>query len=213
MRKNNYLLLIIGFMVFLGLSGCAKKEVVNLSSKGKCIVCFGDSLTYGYGADRGEDYPTIMGKMVSIRVFNAGIDGDTTAEALRRMDSDVLERNPRLVIIEFGGNDFLRKATQEETLNNIRTMIDKAQVKGAMVAIVDISSGLLLKEYQPIYARLAREKGAIFIPNVFSGIITNPRLKSDFLHPNGRGYRMVAERIYQAIKPYLNLDSATKNPS
>lgn len=90
MRKSK--LLFIVFIAFIVLAGCAKREIKNIDSKGKTIICFGDSITFGYGANPGEDYPSALAKMVSVPVINAGIDGDTSTEALKRLDSDVLER-------------------------------------------------------------------------------------------------------------------------
>ena len=194
-------------LLFVTLAGCAKKEIKNIGSRGKNIVCFGDSITFGYGAEPGGDYPSALTKMTSIPVINAGIDGDTSTEAIKRIKSDVLDREPLLVIVEFGGNDFLRKIPQEVTLNNMKEIIDKVQAQGAMVAVADISTGMILKEYHSAFYNLTREKGAIFIPPILSGIITNPRLKSDFIHPNTDGYNVIAQRIYRVITPYLNQNS------
>ena len=185
------------------LNACAKREIVNADSKGETIVCFGDSITFGYGAKPGEDYPTALASLVRAPVINAGIDGDTSTEALQRFKSDALDRDPFLLIIEFGGNDFLRKVPLETTVSNIRQMVEQAQAKGIMVALVDISAGLFLKEYRQIYKKLALEKGTIFVPSVLDKIVTNPSMKSDFLHPNGAGYQLIAGRIYRAIEPYL----------
>jgi lysophospholipase L1-like esterase len=207
MKKNKLLVLLFCCSIVLLLVGCAKREIKNIDAKGTDIVCFGDSITFGYGANPGEDYPTALAKMVDIPVINSGIDGDTSSEALKRLKSDVLDRNPRLVIIEFSGNDFLRKIPKEVTLNNIRAMIEQVQEKGVMVAIVDISAGMFLAEYHKAFYSLAREKDAIFIPHILSGIITNPRMKSDFLHPNAQGYQMIAQRIYRTILPYLEQNS------
>jgi acyl-CoA thioesterase-1 len=210
--QKKIILLVTGYWLLVTLlGGCAKREIKNLDSKGKAIICFGDSLTFGYGAGPGEDYPTALSEMTNIPVSNAGIDGDTTVEALKRLDSDVLDRDPLLVIIEFGGNDFLRKIPPEVTMNNIRIMVDKIQASGTMVAIVDISAGVLLGEYHKIFYKMAREKNAIFIPRLLSGIITNPNLKSDFIHPNADGYRMIAQKIFQVITPYLQENSRLKN--
>jgi len=196
-------LIAICSLLALFCAGCAKREIKNIDSKGKNIICFGDSITFGYGVQTGEDYPTALAKLINMPVINAGIDGDTTTEALKRLKSDVLDRDPLLVIIEFTGNDFLRKITKEETINNIKEMADKIQEKGAMVAIVDISAGMFLAEYRKAFSKLAEEKGAIFIPRILSGIITNPSMKSDFLHPNSKGYSLIAQKIYLATKPYL----------
>jgi len=211
MKRSNLLLVaFIGFVAFIALWGCAKREIKNIDSKGKNIVCFGDSMTFGYGAEPGADYPSALTKMTSIPVINAGIDGDTSTEALKRLESDVLERDPLLVIIEFGGNDFLRKIPQEVTLNNVKEMIEKIQAKGAMAAIVDISAGMFLAEYRAAFSKLAREKGTIFISSILSGIITNPSMKSDFIHPNADGYNVIAQRIYRVITPYLNQNTLLK---
>jgi len=207
--RKDILLLACGFWLVTFL-GCAKREIRNIDSRGTKIICFGDSITFGYGAQTQESYPVVLSKMIQIPVINAGIDGDTTAEALRRFDSDVLERDPLLVIIEFGGNDFLRKIPKEVTVKNVKEMVERAQAKGAMVAIVDISAGMFLGEYRTAFYNLAKEKEAIFIPRILSNIITNPSLKSDFLHPNAEGYKIVTQRIYRGIMAYLNQNTVLK---
>ena len=72
----------------------------------------------------------------------------------------------------------------QETIKNTEEMIDKIQAKGAMVALVDISAGMFMRAYRGVFAKIAVKKNAIFIPSVLDKIITNPSMKSDFLHPN-----------------------------
>lgn len=212
MKKNK---LIISFaLCVMGcafIAGCGKREIKNADSAGRNIICFGDSITYGYGVERGEDYPAELEKLIGISVKNAGVDGDTTPEALQRLEQDVLSGDPYLVIVEFCGNDFLHKIPRDTTVNNICQIVRLIQAKGAMVAVVDISAGLFLKEYRSAFSKLAREEGAIFIPAVLNGVITNPSLKSDFLHPNRAGYKLVAERIYQEIFPHLRQKTTPKS--
>jgi len=208
--RRNIVLLAAAWWLLVNLTGCAKKEIKNINSDSSNIICFGDSITFGYGAQSGEDYPTVLSKMIQLPVINAGIDGDITTEALKRIDSDVLERDPLLVIIEFGGNDFLRKIPKEVTVENIKKMVEQVQAKGAMAAIVDISAGIFFAEYRAAFSALAKEKKAIFIPRLLSGIITNPQLKSDFLHPNAEGYKIIAQRIYRIIIPCLNQNTINK---
>lgn len=189
--------------LLFSVTGCAKKEIKNIDSKGRNIICFGDSITFGYGADKDEDYPTALAKLIDIPVINAGIDSDTSTMGLERMDTDVLEKDPLLVIIEFGGNDFLKKIPIERTATNIKKMIDTIQAHGAMVALVDVSAGLLLKDYHEAFYKIARQENVIFIPGILGGIITDPKFKSDFIHPNNKGYIIIAQRVYDAILPYL----------
>lgn len=209
MRKNK-ILFVSCCLLAVVFAGCAKREIKNIDSGGINIICFGDSITFGYGAQSGEDFPSVLAKMVKNPVLNMGIDGDTSREALKRLKSDVLDRDPLIVIIEFSGNDFLRKIPKEATVNNIREMIRQIQSKGAMVAIADISAGMFLKDYRSALYKVAREKEALFIPSILSGIITNPSMKSDFLHPNANGYRLIAERIHRALMPYLEKNSALR---
>jgi len=215
MKKNSSWLKFLSFL-FLALwvnvatTGCVKREIKNLESNGKNIICFGDSITFGYGVSSGEDFPSALGKLLKIEVINAGIDGDTSVEALKRLDSDVLNREPFLVLVEFGGNDFLRKIPPEETINNIKQMVEKIQGKGAMVALVDISAGMFMREYRVAFRKIAEKEGTIFIPGILSGIITNPSMKSDFLHPNAQGYQLIAKRIYDSIKPYLKKEDLSE---
>src|SRR4030043_300231 len=185
-------------------AGCAKKEIKNIDSKGENIICFGDSITFGYGVNPGEDYPSCLAKMLNMPVINAGLDGDTSSTGLQRIDAEVLEKDPLLVIIEFGGNDFLKKIPLGQTMKNIETMIQKIQEKGAMVALVDVRMGFVMRDYGTKYKRLSQKYNTIFTSPVLSGIITNPQLKSDFFHPNAEGYKLIAQRIHRSIISYLN---------
>ena len=203
MKRNRILVLVFISLCVLALFGCAKREIVNVGSKGKNRICFGDSITFGYGANAGEDFPTQLRKLMNAPVINAGLSGDTSTEALARLDHDVLEKNPRLVLIEFGGNDFIKNVPMQETIKNTEEMIDKIQAKGAMVALVDISAGMFMRAYRGVFAKIAVKKNAIFIPSVLDKIITNPSMKSDFLHPNGSGYKEIARRIKSKIEVYL----------
>jgi acyl-CoA thioesterase I len=197
------LFFIFCLLSFVLLAGCGKREIKNINSQGENIICFGDSITFGYGANPGEDYPSALGKLVSLPVINSGVDGNTTFEALERLGNDVLAKNPRLVIVEFCGNDFLKKISKDGTVRNLKVIIERIQDKGAMVALVDISAGMFFWEYREAFKKLAAEKKAIFIPVILNRIITNPAMKSDFFHPNARGYKVIAKRIYQAISVYI----------
>ena len=194
----------------LFLNNCGRWRIKNTNSRGINIICFGDSITFGHGAKPGEDYPSLLAKMTRFSVVNAGIDNDTSEEGLKRIDSDILARSPLLVVIEFGGNDFLRKVPVQQTVHNVGEMVDRIQAAGAMVALFDISAGLILSEYRQAYRNIAMAKGAIFIPGALVGIFTNPYLKSDFIHPNALGYKAIVHRVYRVIIPYLNQNAINR---
>jgi len=78
------------FIMFIFLLTGCQPLIANRDSRGTCVVCFGDSLTAGYGATSGNDYPSLLSKKISLPVINDGVSGNTTADALARLDGDVL---------------------------------------------------------------------------------------------------------------------------
>jgi acyl-CoA thioesterase-1 len=202
-------------ILLIGLSGCGGERfdtIRNLRSAGQTIICFGDSLTEGVGAEPGEEYPTVLSRLLGMRVLNAGHGGDTTARALERVDSSVVNRNPRLVILLLGGNDFLRQVPTRETRKNLKEIVRQIQDHGAMVAIAGIKLGLFTDEYGPIFEETAAEFGAIYIPQVMKGIFNDAKFRSDQIHPNSAGYRLIAERIAEKIKPVLDEANRLRGP-
>jgi len=190
------------FLLLSSLFGCGY-PIKNLDSQGTSIICFGDSITSGVGAESGKNYPYFLSQLIGKEVINAGESGDTTYEALKRLKSDVLSYDPYLVIVELGGNDFLRRIPTDVTLKNIEKIITRIQEKGAIVALVDVSWGPVMSGYRKEFKKLAKRKGLIFIPSLMRGILNDPSLKYDWIHPNSKGYKIIAHRIYKAIKPYL----------
>ena len=179
------------------------RNIRNLRSAGEAIVCFGDSLTEGVGAESGEDYPAALSRQLGFPIVNAGRRSDTTAQALERLSESVLGRNPRLVIVLLGGNDFLRQLPRAESRKNMAEIVRRIQQQGAMVAIAGIRLGLFTDEFAAIYEATATEFGALYIPEVMKGILGDAKLKSDAIHPNGAGYRLIAERIAEKVRPLL----------
>lgn len=178
-------------------------SIRNLASRGTTLVCFGDSLTQGVGAPSGEDFPSLLAAALPIPVVNAGIAGETIADGLRRLERDVLSQEPRLVVVFFGGNDFLRRIPREETRRNLELTVERIQEAGAMVVLVGFRAGLLTDETGPLYEAVARGRGVLYIPDALAGILSDPRLKSDAVHPNGAGYRKLADRLLADLRPLL----------
>ena len=170
-------------------------RVANLDSRGTNIIAFGDSLTAGYGAGAGEDWPSRVSALIGTPIINAGVSGDTTEGALARIDADVLSRQPRIVIVGLGGNDFLRQVPIATTEANLRTIVRKINEAGAMVVILGFRFPSFGPSYADMYKRVAKDERCLLIDNVLHGIETDPSLKSDEIHPNARGYALMAERI------------------
>ena len=180
-------------MVACWMAGCGSpyKHVANLDTSGTGIICFGDSITRGQGATRGNDYPSRLSALLGMPVVNAGVNGDTTASALRRLDRDVLRAYPRLVIVELGGNDYLRKVPKAETLENLEAIVAGCVSGGAMVVVLHAKIGLFSDPYWDGVQEIAARQGAFVIENVLKDIFGNPARMSDQVHPNDLGYAVV----------------------
>jgi acyl-CoA thioesterase I len=185
-------------------------KVTNLQSRGANIISFGDSLTAGYGASAGEDYPSRLSSLIGTTVLNAGVSGDTTEMALARIEQDVLSHDPRIVIVGLGGNDFLRGENISTTEANLKTIIRKIHGAGAMVVLLGFSFPSLTLNYEKMYERVASEVGCLLIPHTLRGIETDPSLKSDTIHPNARGYQIMAERIAKPCKKLIKRADASR---
>jgi len=203
-QKKIIITLISVLVVFLGyrlfFSG---PEIRNANPSGENIVCFGDSLTYGTGASEDKDYPSQLSNMISMPVINAGVPGDTTATALARLEDDVLSESPRIVLITLGGNDLKNKVPKETAFGNLKTIITSVQDEGALVIVAGIDIPFYGRGFGKAYKELCNEVGAVLIPNIFQGIMGNPKLMSDPIHPNDAGYTIMARKFFEAMKPYL----------
>ena len=194
-------MVLIGAAAFLvvvlvwGLWPSSVSRVANLSSPGSNIIAFGDSLTSGYGAGEGDAYPARLAERIGMPVVNAGVSGDTTEGALERLERDVLNRDPRIVIVGLGGNDFLRRTPVAETEANLRTIVRRIHGAGAMVVLLGFRFPSLDANYESMYERIARDQKCLLIPDLLDGILANPSFKSDDIHPNAAGYDLMAQRI------------------
>lgn len=169
-------------------------KVKNLDSRGTNVIAFGDSLTAGYGAGPGEDYPSRLSETIGVKIVNAGVNGDTTASALARVD-DVLSDKPRIVLVGLGGNDFLQGLPIATTEENLRKIARRIQAAGAMVVLLGFHFPTLGANYGTMYEQLAKSEGCLLVPDLLAGILSDPNMKSDEVHPNARGYALMAERL------------------
>lgn len=195
---------VAGILAVAVLAGCSPRpDIANRDSHGRTIICFGDSLTQGVGASPGRDYPSLLAAALGEAVINAGRSGETAAQALRRLERDVLERDPRLVIVEFGGNDFLHGIPLDETFANLEEIVRRIQEHGAMVVLVAVEPPLRGAASRQRYQQLARTRRAMLVPDLLAGVLANPSLRSDDIHPNDRGYEQIAQRMLTVITPLL----------
>jgi lysophospholipase L1-like esterase len=175
----------------------------NSRPGGGPIVCFGDSLTFGAGASPEESYPAVLGGLLGRETLNRGRNGETSETALERLDEDVLRGSPSVVIITLGGNDMLRRMPIETTVRSLREVFERSIAAGAMVVYLPIHPPFVSDERMDHVRQLARELGVVYLDGVMDGMWKNRALMSDQIHPNAAGYRIIAERLRDALAPRL----------
>lgn len=164
------------------------------------VLAFGDSLTYGYGAVHAA-YPLQLQKKIGREVINAGISGEVSSMGLKRLPKLLQQYHPALVILCHGGNDILRKQSKTRLKNNLKKMIALSRQSGAQVLLVGVPGfGLLGLSTLPLYGEVAEEENVLYEGEILEQIENDPELKSDRIHPNARGYALMAERFARLLK-------------
>lgn len=164
------------------------------------IVAFGDSLTYGTGAAAHEAYPAVLAAIVGRKVIGAGVPGETTGQALKRLPEVIAEHRPQLVILCIGGNDMLKRLSMAEARANMRTMIRVLKDAGIDVALIGVPQPAFLSSPPEFYAELAREFAIPYEREILKTVLYTAEMKADPIHPNARGYRQIAQAVAALLR-------------
>ena len=159
------------------------------------ILAFGDSLTYGTGANKGESYPAVLENTIHRKVINAGVPGELSMQGLTRLSKLFDKYQPDLLILCHGGNDIIRKEDLAEAETNIRQMIALAENKNIPVILLGVPKPGLFLSSAKLYANIAESTNVIFMPNLIADVLSDASMKSDSVHPNKAGYREMASSL------------------
>ena len=202
-----------GWRIVCVLAAALLAAPAGAAAQERVIVAFGDSLTAGFGVAPAESYPGQLERRLATagyryRVVNAGVSGDTTAGALRRVDW-ALRAHPDVAIVVLGANDGLRGQDLRGTRGNLEEIVARFQAAGARVLL----GGMRLPpnygrayadDFRRMYESVARERRAALIPFFLDGVAADPRLNlPDGIHPTAEGYRLIVERLWPHLEPLL----------
>ena len=194
----------ISALLAAALTACSKTAPHAALPEGSTILALGDSLTAGYGADAAAAYPAVLAGFTGWQVINGGVSGNTSAQALARLPA-LMRRQPQLVLVSIGGNDFLRKVPEADTRSNIRQIVQQIKAAGVpavLVAVPYFTTGALfgrLSEH-PMYEELAAELNVPLFKGAWAEVLGDKKLKSDQIHANAQGYRVFAEKMWAFLK-------------
>ncbi len=187
--------------------------VSALAADRPVLVCFGDSITAGYGLKTGQAYPDYLQEKLDSRgyhykVNNQGTSGATTKDAVADLHS-VLQMHPEIVIVEFGGNDGLRGLPTDQTRKNLDTVL--SALEGAHIKIL-LAGITLPPDYGPDYIHsfeqmfhdLAAKHHTAFVPMIYKDLIHVPdTIQQDGIHPTAKGSDILADTMVTALKPLM----------
>ena len=194
----------ISALLAAALTACSKTAPHAALPTGSTILALGDSLTAGYGADAEAAYPAVLAGLTGWQIINGGVSGNTSAQALARLPA-LMRRQPQLVLVSIGGNDFLRKVPEADTRSNIRQIVQQIKAAGVpavLVAVPYFTTGALfgrLSEH-PMYEELAAELNVPLLKGAWAEVLGDKKLKSDQIHANAQGYRVFAEKMWAFLK-------------
>jgi len=187
------------------------------TTSAKTILCFGDSITAGYGLEDSNDaYPSLLQRKIdsldlNYNVVNSGVSGETSAGGKNRINW-VLNQDISIFLLELGGNDGLRGVPLTETRSNLQAIIDAVKEKSPNITI--ILAGMELppnmgqdytNEFKQIYADLAKENNLEFIPFILKDVGGIKNLnQNDGIHPNIEGHKILAKTVWERLQPLIN---------
>lgn len=185
--------------LFATITACSKPYFTKLSSDGT-ILAFGDSLTAGNGTSSENSYPNVLSQISGHKVINAGISGETTEQGAVRFAQVLQETHPQLVILMEGGNDILRNINPQETKHNLESMIKQAQLQHVQIMLVGIPNKNIFSSHAEFYDDLAKRYNLLLDDSSIAKLEKSPEYKSDEVHFNQQGYKVLAERFYALLK-------------
>lgn len=187
-------------LVVLLLAACNKVPQLPPLAADSTILAFGDSLTAGTGAAASESYPALLAQMTGRKVVNAGLPGERSGSGLERLPGLLDREQPALLILCHGGNDLLQRQDQRQLAENLRAMLRLANEKGVAVILIAVPAPDFSLTPPALYGELAKEFGIPLESKVLPRILGKSGLKSDHVHPNAAGYRLLAEALFTLLK-------------
>jgi acyl-CoA thioesterase-1 len=179
------------------------------------VLFLGTSLTAGQGLEPEQAYPALVQKKIDAaglgyRVVNAGVGGDTSADALGRLDW-LLRRRVDVLVVETGANDALRGQDPAATRENIRAILARARGHSPAPRLVLVGMEAprnlgadYVRRFRAIYPELARESGAALVPFLLEGVGGVESLnQADGVHPTAAGHERMAETVWRVLEPVL----------
>jgi acyl-CoA thioesterase-1 len=185
-----------------------------LAANRPVLVCYGDSITAGYGLQTGQSFPDALQRDLDSRgyhykVSNQGTSGATTKDAVANLHS-ILLLHPKVVIVEFGGNDGLHGLPLEQTrrnLDQVLTALENAHIKILLAGItLPPNYGQdYIQSFEQVFRDLVQKHHTAFVPMIYKDLAHVPgAIQPDGIHPTAKGSEIIARTLLPALLPLLH---------
>ena len=184
------------------------------SEENNSILIYGDSISAGYGMEKESQWSESLKTLLSdkgykISVYNRSVSGETTGGGLTRISKILDELKPTFLLLELGGNDALRGYPPKKIYENLNKMIEASKERGIDVFLMQIRilpnyGKRYQTQFESIYPTLSQEKDVILLPFMLNDIALKKELMlSDGIHPNVDAQPLIAEIVFNSLKPHL----------
>ena len=184
------------------------------SEENNSILIYGDSISAGYGMEKESQWSESLKTLLSdkgfkISVHNRSVSGETTGGGLTRISRILDELKPTFILLELGGNDALRGYPPKKIYENLNKMIEASKERGIDVFLMQIRilpnyGKRYQTQFESIYPTLSQEKEVILLPFMLNDIALKKELMlSDGIHPNEDAQPLIAEFVFNSLKPHL----------
>ena len=192
--------LLAAWILCLALAGCTAPPELEPLAEDAVVLAFGDSLTFGTGAGPGESYPEVLSGLIGRTVVKAGVPGEVSRDGLERLPALLDREQPALLLLCHGGNDQLQRLDPARLAANLRAMIGEARDRNIAVVLIAVPAPGLSLRPLPLYGEIAAEFGLAADLETVADILADRALKSDYIHPNGAGYRRLALAVADLLR-------------
>jgi len=187
----------------------------KIASTTNTIVVLGDSLSAGYGVQIESSWPSLLEKSITnnglnFQVVNAGISGDTTSGGLFRLPKLLSKHEPKIVILELGGNDGLRGMSLKKVVRkNLRAMIEMIEASDGIAVLVGVElppnyGEMYTSGFKKIFVDLASEYNLVLINGSIKDMTERGLMQSDGIHPNQNGHKLIEQEVWLSLFPLLD---------
>ncbi len=204
-----------GLQCLVAAVACLSAVCAHAQAPGKLLVCFGDSITAGYGLEDAThlSYPAQLERLLrargySYRVANEGVSGATTKDAVARVQT-IVAMHPDAVLVEFGGNDGLRGLSMEITRKNLNSVVATLTAAHIRVLLAGITlppnyGADYIQSFNAVFRDVAKQQHVPLLPMLYEGVYQQPgTIQQDGIHPTAKGSQLIAEHMLPALLPLL----------